>query len=425
MAFFNEKCRLGQATFCWGAVCHYFPEYGKHGGHFLPRSHRALQGWGDRTPARTRDPHAWCVWADTYSGIPAARALTAWASTMVARASGAAQRRKLRRLRAALRHEQQSIAMALASALHHSADKTTRAQYNAPRGQKNAGTEYYELSDEDVVSARGSRPPCLGEPRGPQERDQPRTVEQIAVYAPMVQILDAPVAQMVEQLPNLVQFLHILRPDPEQVIEVPKILPHDVPPRRWCRDTQLVEQLVEVPTIISYSSLLQRTMEQHVDIPVPGEMLVFKVLSQNRVQQRLFLLQNALLSGLWSRSLVLPGGGLQDFRPVQSSSSSSHFPAGILGDADEPGEGVFRTFPQLKKSAKLGPHSSPRVHASVSSSTPAPQHTRLTAWVMILTDQGPHYWDRRTGETRWQMEDGYRPSWWLRPDGRYERLGEW
>ena len=33
------------------------------------------------------------------------------------------------------------------------------------------------------------------------------------------------------------------------------------------RDTQ-AEQLVEVPTIISYSSLLQRTMEQNVDIPV-------------------------------------------------------------------------------------------------------------------------------------------------------------
>ena len=47
---------------------------------------------------------------------------------MVARASGAAQRRKLRRLRADLRHEQQSIAMALASALHHSADKTTTVQ---------------------------------------------------------------------------------------------------------------------------------------------------------------------------------------------------------------------------------------------------------------------------------------------------------
>ena len=74
--------------------------------------------------------------------------------------------------------------MALASALHHSADKTTRAQYNAPRGQKNTGTEYYALSDDDEVPVWGSRPPCLGEPRGPQERDQPRTVEQIAVYAP-------------------------------------------------------------------------------------------------------------------------------------------------------------------------------------------------------------------------------------------------
>ena len=28
------------------------------------------------------------------------------------------------------------------------------------------------------------------------------------------------------------------------------------------------------------------------------------------------------------------------------------------------------------------------MHASVSSSTPAPHHTRLTAWVMVLTDQG-------------------------------------
>ena len=97
----------------------------------------------------------------------------------------------------------QQTAMALASALHHSADKTTRAQHNAPRRQRNAGTEYYELSDEDDVPARGSRPPCLGEPRGPQGRDQQRTVELTARYAPMVQILDPPVAQMVEQLPNV------------------------------------------------------------------------------------------------------------------------------------------------------------------------------------------------------------------------------
>ena len=35
---------------------------------------------------------------------------------------------------------------------------------------------------------------------GPQDQDQQRTVEQAAAYAPMVQILDTPVWQMVDQL---------------------------------------------------------------------------------------------------------------------------------------------------------------------------------------------------------------------------------
>ena len=97
------------------------------------------------------------------------------------------------------------------------------------------------------------------------------------------------------------------------------------------------------------------------------------------------------------------------FLPGQSSSSSSHDPARIVETLDEPGEGVFRTFPQIKKSAQLGPHSSARVPRDVSSSTPAPHHrTRLWDWVMITTDQGPYYWDRRTGETRWTMEAGVR-----------------
>ena len=76
--------------------------------------------------------------------------------------------------------------------------------------------------------------------------------------------------QTVEQLPNVVQFFATQLPVvAEPVVEVPKILPHDVPPRRLCRDTQLVEQLVEVPTIVSWS-LLQWIMEQNVGIPVPG-----------------------------------------------------------------------------------------------------------------------------------------------------------
>ena len=117
--------------------------------------------------------------------------------------------------------------MALASALHHSADKTTRAQQNAPLGQKNAGTKHDELSDEDEVPARGSQPPCLGEPRGPQDRDQQRTVEQTADYAPMVQILDPLVAQMVDQLVDVLNQFDFQVP--KQVIEVPKIPPSS----RW------------------------------------------------------------------------------------------------------------------------------------------------------------------------------------------------
>ena len=85
----------------------------------------------------------------------------------------------------------------------------------------------------------------------------------------MVKILDDPPPQMVEQLPDILRFFDTLRHDPEQVIEVPKILPEDVPMRTAVCDTQLAEQLAEVPTTASYS-LLQRTMEQNVDIPVPG-----------------------------------------------------------------------------------------------------------------------------------------------------------
>ena len=50
---------------------------------------------------------------------------------------------------------------------------------------------------------------------------------------------------------------------------MPHNLPEDVPLRTAVRDTQLAEQLVEVPTIVSFSSL-QRIVEQNVAIPVPG-----------------------------------------------------------------------------------------------------------------------------------------------------------
>ena len=72
------------------------------------------------------------------------------------------------------------------------------------------------------------------------------------------------------------------------------------------------------------------------------------------------------------QNVVFPvGGGLQDFLPGQSSSASSSSPAGVRGSANGPGEKVFRTFPQMKKSAKLGSHSGSELLPESSPSTPA------------------------------------------------------
>ena len=287
---------------------------------------------------------------------------------MVARASGAAQRRKLRRLRAALRHEQQSIAMALASALHHSADKMTRAQHNAPRGQRNAGTEYCELSDEDEVPARGSRPPCLGEPRGPQDRDQQRTAEQTAVYAPTVQILDPPVAQTVDQLADVLKQFDFQVP--EQVIELPKTSPSS----RWSMhrfvdspsQPQTAEQLVEVPTIISFSSL-QRIAEQNVDIPVVGVSGAGGGLSGFLPGQSYSFTAEQIVDNPVPRRGF--DEGLQGFPPGQSSAASSeqtvhipvphggrhdlHPPSGFFKSAGYGGSREFSHFSGYEKSAKI------------------------------------------------------------------------
>ena len=61
------------------------------------------------------------------------------------------------------------------------------------------------------------------------------------------------------------RFFHL----PELVIEVPKISLDVIPRGTLVPEPQLAEQLVEVPTTVSFSSL-QRTVEQLVDIPVPS-----------------------------------------------------------------------------------------------------------------------------------------------------------
>ena len=110
----------------------------------------------------------------------------------------------------------------------HPTHPHTHTHHQEPTPQA-AGTEYFSL-DVAVVPAAGLRPGVLAEP-WPQERVQRHTLELVVDFvccSPLVQILDAPVPQLVEQLPDVHGFFDKLSTFPEQVIEVPKIPPEDV-----------------------------------------------------------------------------------------------------------------------------------------------------------------------------------------------------
>ena len=88
--------------------------------------------------------------------------------------SGAARRRRERRLRSMLRHEQQTVRMALAAALHHSAGPKEKVEmvhdaHDAQRGQK--------------TPPPGVRPGSLSDP-GPQRSD--RTVRRSSGETPLL-----------------------------------------------------------------------------------------------------------------------------------------------------------------------------------------------------------------------------------------------
>ena len=108
--------------------------------------------------------------------------------------SGAARRRRERRLRSMLRHEQQTVRMALAAALHHSAGpkekKVELQQYAALRGQNTGARAREEVVQVAHVALRrqktpppGVRPGSLVDP-GPQRSD--RTVRRSSGKDPLL-----------------------------------------------------------------------------------------------------------------------------------------------------------------------------------------------------------------------------------------------
>ena len=118
----------------------------------------------------------------------------------------------------------------------------------------------------------------------------------------------------------------------EQVIDVPKIAPQDGNVQRASlRAPQLVEQLVEVPTVPLF-------VEHNVDIPVPGGCGSFGC---GGLQG--FLPEQSSLQPSVEQNAGIPvlGGGLQIFLPVSTASSSA-----LL---EEPFQEGFRTFPRSQK----------------------------------------------------------------------------
>ena len=181
----------------------------------------------------------------------------------------------------------------------------------------------------------------------------------------IVPSLDVPVPQRENQLVEACRHLDL--PIPEQAIEVPKISSSRQSHRRRVRFAeQTAEQLVEVPTIISYSSL-RGIVEQNVDIPVP----------RGRGRSRGGLgLHPGQSSTAYSGADFLPAATAEQNvdipvpRGGQDLPSSASSP-GLPGTANQ---GVFNTFfPEGKKVRRWARTRVPRVPASVSPSTSSAQ----------------------------------------------------
>ena len=142
---------------------------------------------------------------------------------------------------------------------------------------------------------------------------------------PVVQILDIPVPQRVERLADFLVLLDTQIPV-EQVIAVPKISNDSIQPRLVdcdLRHPQMAEQLVEVPTVLSFALLQQQTAEQIIDIPVPRRRRGQVGLQDFLPEQSSLAFSGAdhrIDSPVRARS---GHGGLQGSHPGQSSTSFS------------------------------------------------------------------------------------------------------
>ena len=164
----------------------------------------------------------------------------------------AAMRRRQRRLRQFLRHERLSVALALAEKLHH----TSRGV----RGLRGRSTTRYD--DRSPLLPSQSSSVSKASPAGAGQHLCLRSLAGRNVWSgtpwstgsracPFVQILDAPVPQVGDQVVELLQkIVTASLMEFVQVIAVPKLSLDRSPQRSAVRRTQ---KAVEVPTELGYA----------------------------------------------------------------------------------------------------------------------------------------------------------------------------
>ena len=393
---------------------------------------------------------------------------------------GAAKRRRLRRLRSWLRHEQQTVAAVLATVTHHSFGKVGTS-HAALRGQKQGtrtvqGEEhelYHTAKFRTTPLPTGGRPAPLPEVAGWQGRLEQHVLEDLG----SMQILDLPVLQGVEQPEEVGSFFRNSVPAfAEQVIEMPKLaLPVCAVQRAALPEPQLVEQLVEVPTVLTYSLLQQRTAEQIVDTPVPhgrgrdargglqglsqgqGSSAVsgavhvntpvphvcgggarggFQGLSQGQGSTAVCGAEHVDTRGGGAR------GGLPGLSQGQGSTAvcgaehvDTPVPHGRGGGARGGLHGQSSTASAVEQTVGVhrgGPQGFPRGQSSTASAVEqtfsqdphrslprAPVHGRHDEWVCVLgeEDDGEYYWNRWDNSTCWRLPRGVKHRWCLLPSG--------
>ena len=145
-----------------------------------------------------------------------------------------------------------------------------------------------------------------------------------------------------------------------------------------------------------FSGLWSSTSTFQFLVVVEDQVLVFKVFPLDSVQQRR-LLGNAFLSVSWNRSLTL----------VQVDVFMVHLLLTlqlVMKNAQMSlAEGFFRTFPQIKKNAKVAPHSGSELPPHSSSWTAAAQLEDSVEWARLRDKIAGkmYFWNRRANSRVW------------------------